>query len=109
MRPRDTLAANLKALMQQHANLNTLPKLIQRTGMTNGTLDRIRRAAVSVGVDELEKLAQAFELQPWQLLVEGLDPGNPPVLAQQSVSERELYARLRSAAEAVAQLNKPNS
>lgn len=95
--------------MDAHADLNTLPKLIKRTGMTNGTLDRIRRAAVSVGVDELQKLATAFDLQPWQLLVDGLDPNNPPVLAQQSAKERELYTRLRNAAEAVTRLDKPST
>lgn len=68
MRPRDTLAANLRALMATHPDLDTLPKVTARSGVTNGTLDRIRRAVVSTRVDELEKLGRAFGLEAWELL-----------------------------------------
>lgn len=67
-RPRDILAANLKLLMAQHPELDTLPKLTAASGVSNGTLDRIRRARVSTRVDELGKLGQAFGLEPWRLL-----------------------------------------
>jgi hypothetical protein len=68
-RPRDILACNLRLLMQRHPELNTLPKLTARSGVSNGTLDRIRRGAVATRVDELEPLARAFGLQPWELLL----------------------------------------
>lgn len=68
-RPRDILAANLRRLMRQHPELNTLPKITARCGVTNGTLDRIRRGVVATRVDELAPLARAFGVQPWQLLV----------------------------------------
>ena len=68
MRPRDILAANLRALMATHPDLDTLPKITARSGVTNGTLDRIRRAVVSTRVDELEKLGRAFGVEPWELL-----------------------------------------
>jgi transcriptional regulator with XRE-family HTH domain len=68
MRPRDILAANLRALMATHPDLDTLPKITARSGVTNGTLDRIRRAVVSTRVDELEKLGRAFGIEPWELL-----------------------------------------
>jgi len=68
-RPRDILAGNLKLLMQRHPELNTLAKLKARCGVSNGTLDRIRRATVATRVDELEPLAAAFGLQAWELLV----------------------------------------
>jgi transcriptional regulator with XRE-family HTH domain len=109
MRTRDILAANLKLLMEHHQELRTLKQLVKASGMTNGTLDRIRRAATSVGVDELKPLAEVFDLQPWQLLVEGLDPKDPPVLAQQSERERELYSRLRSVAEDLMNYGKPKT
>lgn len=38
-------------------------------GMTNGTIDRIRRADVNAGIDHLEPLAQALGVEPWELLV----------------------------------------
>jgi transcriptional regulator with XRE-family HTH domain len=54
--------------MAAHPELNTLPKITARSGVTNGTLDRIRRAVVSTRVDELEKLGKAFGLEAWELL-----------------------------------------
>jgi transcriptional regulator with XRE-family HTH domain len=68
MRPRDILANNLRALMASRADLDTLPKITARSGVTNGTLDRIRRAVVATRVDELERLGKAFNLEPWELL-----------------------------------------
>ena len=67
--PRHILAANLRRLMSQHPALDTLPKLTEASGVSNGTLDRIRRAAVATRVDELGRLATAFGVEPWQLLV----------------------------------------
>lgn len=69
MTPRQILAANLRRLMSERPDLNTLPKLTAASGCSNGTLDRIRRCAVATRVDELERLARAFGVQPWQLLV----------------------------------------
>ena len=68
MRPRDMLATNLRALMAARPDLDTLPKITARSGVTNGTLDRIRRAVVSTRVDELERLGRAFGLDAWELL-----------------------------------------
>ena len=68
MRPRDTLSNNLRALMAAHPDLDTLPKITARSGVSNGTLDRIRRAVVSTRVDELEKLGRAFGIEAWELL-----------------------------------------
>jgi hypothetical protein len=68
MRPRDILASNLRALMAERPALNTLSKITTACGISNGTVDRIRRAAVSTRIDELEALGRAFGLQPWELL-----------------------------------------
>jgi transcriptional regulator with XRE-family HTH domain len=68
MRPRDILAKNLRAMMAAHPDLDTLPKITAASGVSNGTLDRIRRAAVSTRVDELERLGRAFGVEPWELL-----------------------------------------
>ena len=68
MRPRDTLSNNLRALMAARPDLDTLPKITARSGVSNGTLDRIRRAVASTRVDELEKLGRAFGVEAWELL-----------------------------------------
>lgn len=67
-RPRHVLAANLRALMGANPELGTLPKLTARSGVSNGTLDRIRRAAVATRVDELARLGRAFGIEAWELL-----------------------------------------
>ncbi len=68
MRPRDILAGNLRALMAARLDLATLPKITAACGVSNGTLDRIRRAAVSTRIDELERLGQAFGVEAWEML-----------------------------------------
>lgn len=74
MRPREILAANLKALMAASASLSTFPDIIKASNgrITNGTLDRIRREESAAGVDTLEPIATVFGLEPWHLLVPGL-------------------------------------
>ena len=69
-----------------------MPKITARSGVTNGTLDRIRRAVVSTRVDELEKLARAFGVEPWELL-------RPHGHAKLSPLALMLAARLDQAAE----------
>ena len=54
--------------MAARPDLGTLPKVTARSGVSNGTLDRIRRAVAATGVDELEKLGRAFGVEPWELL-----------------------------------------
>jgi hypothetical protein len=69
------MSANLKLLMAARPGLDTLPKITAKTAgrLSNGKLDRIRRAAVATDIDSVEQLAQAFGLEPWQLLHEALD------------------------------------
>lgn len=47
-------------------------------------------APYSPTIDLLAAVAAALDLQPWQLLVKGMDPDNPPVLTL-TESERKLY------------------
>ncbi len=72
MRPRDILANNLRALMAARPDLGTLPKVTAACGVSNGTLDRIRRAAVSTGIDELERWAV-----PWRAALGVAAPAGP--------------------------------
>lgn len=72
MGPRDVLATNLKKLMATAPGRSTLPEIVKAGGGSNGTLDRIRRKKVAPTIDKLEPLANAFGLEPWQLLVPSL-------------------------------------
>lgn len=95
MRPRDLLATNLRALMAVHPALNTLPKITAASGVSNGTLDRARRAAVAIRIDELESLAGAFGLEAWQLLLPDLDPKQPQTVHRPTEQEAALYRRIQ--------------
>lgn len=71
MRPRDVLATNLRKLMAAASGLSRLPDLVAASdgALTNGTLDRVRRATHATNIDTLEQLAEVFGVEPWQLLV----------------------------------------
>ena len=90
------LAANINTLMEANVALESNPKLAKRAQIGIGSVARIRNAQTDITLDTLTKLADAFDLQPWQLLVPGLDPKNFPVLRNLSPQEAELYDRLRN-------------
>ena len=92
----EILAANLNALMRSRPDLDTSLKLAKAAGVGNGTIGRIRNGEVACGIDTVSAIAEKFGLEPWQLLVQDLEPGNPPVLKHPGVKERELYARLEA-------------
>ena len=91
---RDILAANLKALMAAHPRLNTLTKITAAGGPPNGVLDRIRRADSACRIDSLTQLARVFGLEPWQILVPGLDPHRLPQLEMGPDKAHELREHL---------------
>lgn len=97
-RARQTLSTNLKRLMECHADLNTFPKIIKKCGISNGTLDRIRRCEVGASIDQLDLLAKAFEMEVWQLLVPNLEPANPPMLASVSEAQKAMLEKIKLAA-----------
>lgn len=97
---RITVAENLNALMAHHLDLDSNPKLSKKSKVGLGTVSRMRTAKVDVTIDTLEKVAFAFDLQAWQLLVPDLSPQDPPMLRDIPPAEQELYRRLRAAIKA---------
>lgn len=101
--PAAVLHANVEALLAHHTG--TKPdgsvvwhRLVSQYHIANGTAQRIKESNTSIGIDMVAKVAKAFGLEAWQLLVPGLDPTNLPVFAMTEV-ERRLYANLRKAVE----------
>jgi hypothetical protein len=99
MDPRDILSDNIKSLMHHHgiASQNALSKLAKIDQTTIGRMLAKRHAAQ---VDKIQAIARVFDLDTWQMLVPHLDPSNPPV-SQITAIEKDLYDRLRQAAEAI--------
>jgi len=93
--PKTVLRQNLKALMDKNAESQTA--LGRRAKVGQATVGRILSSkGEDSGVETVAKLAKAYGLEAWQLLVAGMDPSNPPVLQPVSKEERALYDRLRA-------------
>lgn len=90
----DILAENVEKLMSAHIDLNSQAKLGKKSGVGQRTVGRILNKEGFPTADKLAKIAAAFELMPWQLLVPDLDPANTPLLKEQSPKEREFYKRI---------------
>ena len=102
-----TLWQNVSALMAKHYGGENLARLSRDCGIGLGTAARIKKQQTSVGIDVLHRIASHFGLAPWQVLVPGLDPANPPTLQPVSSQERMLYERIMSAAKLIAQEGVP--
>lgn len=92
------LGKNLTTLMAAHKDLNSNPKLAKKTKLSGSTISRMRNGQVDANLDTLERLSQAFHVEPWQLLVPNVEAGNLPVLMPISEAERKLHDRLRELA-----------
>lgn len=102
--PRAVLRINLKALMGAGGPASQM-ELARKSGVGQATIGRILSPeGVDAGIETVEKIAKAYGMQGWQLLVAGMDPTNPPVLQPVSKAERALYERLRAAADEIAKL-----
>jgi hypothetical protein len=98
------LAANVRALMLAHADLNTQMKVAEATRRASRgptidqtTVGRILAAKHKAQLDTVEVLAEVFGVEPYQLLVPGLDAKNPQVLRSLSPAEERLYKALEEA------------
>lgn len=89
----NALSENLKALMAHDPELTTEPKVAKAAGVDQKTVWRMIKKSNSSTLDKIAKVAAAFDLQAWQLLVPGLEPENPPVVVTRL--ESDFFARLR--------------
>lgn len=68
-----TLWENVRALMVLKYGKENLNALARDAKIGPGSATRIKEAKTSVGVDIVEKVAEAFKVEPWQLLAPGMD------------------------------------
>lgn len=55
---------------------HTVKSFAKASGQSTGTIDRAKRAEVSIGLDKLEGIAKALGMRPWELLRE-IDKAKP--------------------------------
>ena len=96
------LAANVRALMQANPSLKTqgaVADATRRAGLAidQKTVGRVLKASHAVQLDTVQALAAAFGVEPYQLLIPGLDPKNPQILRALSKAEENLYKALEAA------------
>lgn len=101
MDPVRTLAANLKALMEHH-KIESQGALGKLAGVSQSTVGRMLAGDHASQIDRVQKVAAAFELSAWQLLVPGLEPTNLPTYLTER--ERDLFQKWKSAAADLARL-----
>jgi transcriptional regulator with XRE-family HTH domain len=94
---KQVLWRSVSALMQKHYGEENLSRLARECKFGPGTATRLKEATTSVGLDIIDKIARAFHVEPWELLVPTFDPGDRPTLQPLSEQERKLYARLAEA------------
>lgn len=63
-------------------------------GLDVRLIDRMTKSSNSVTLDKLQEVADACGLKPWHLLVEDLDPRQPPD-SPITPDERQMLRRLR--------------
>lgn len=89
MRPSEILAANLNKLMKATPRLETNLKIVQVScgRLSNGKIGRVRLGG-KTDIETIGEIAEVFGLQPWQLLVEDINPAAPPALADEKLLDQ---------------------
>ena len=82
------LADNLQRSIGPGRRFATILELESKSKVGKSTIDRIRKGETSAGIENLEAIAHAYGLEPWQLLVAGFDPNNPPKLRGDGLDSR---------------------
>ena len=95
------LAANLERLMKAHPELDSNPTLGKKAGLSPSAVSRLRNGH-NATLDTLERLAAAFKVELYQLLIPNLDATNPQTAHRVSEQEQALYDRIKEAAKALA-------
>lgn len=89
---------NVKSLVK--ARDKDLDAACTRLGIKKTQLKRVITGKHAVTMSTLQRIAIAYDVEPYQLLVPGLDVKNPQVLKVLSLEEQKLYKALEEAMDA---------
>lgn len=81
------------------AEKRSVKAMAKDTGLSTGTIDRIRGGENAISIDKLEGLARGFGLKPWELLreLEGEAPKKPRKEGDLSASDPDTVGSLSAA------------
>jgi len=89
------IGANVKALVQTRDK--DFDAACKRLGMKETQLKRVIAGKHAVTMTTVQRIAESYDVEPYQLLVPGLDAKNPQVLRALSPEEENLYKALEAA------------
>lgn len=94
----EVLAENIVRFQASDPAIDNDGKIAARSKgeISKSSVQRWRTKESKPTLDNVASLARAMGVLPWQLLVPGVDPKNPPHISIVA-EERELYARLERA------------
>jgi transcriptional regulator with XRE-family HTH domain len=81
----EALADNVKRRMAESGLSG--PTIYAKTGVSVGTLSRITNEGVATGIDNVERLAEIFGCEPWELLVPD-DETREAIIAVRAIQRR---------------------
>lgn len=82
----ETLSLTLRRLVGEGKRYPKLEALAAKSGVGKSTIARARNGENALRIDNLEDIARAFNLEPWQMLVDGVDPTDPPKLRDEGAT-----------------------
>lgn len=68
--------------------------VFSRPPVAQSTIGRVLAGARAPDLDTVSAICKAVDFPPWQLLVSGFDPANPPIVPKMTKEEAALYDRL---------------
>lgn len=89
------IAENLRHLLDHRAL--GVPAAAKLLGVKPFQVRRLLTGEHAMTIRTLDLLARKFGFEPYQLLIPGLNPGNPQILRALSPSEERLYQALDEA------------
>lgn len=97
------IAENIRALMQSGRGGLRTQEAVAKAARAAGfpidqkSISRALNATNALQVNTIQAIAAAFDVEPYQLLIPGLDPRNPQILRTLSPVEERLYKALEDA------------
>lgn len=96
MKNLDIVVSNLRAL--ESASRLSETQFAARCKLHQRTYNRIVNKETIPKIDILELIAEANDLELWQLFIKDLDVTNPPILERDSKKQKEFYEKIKTLA-----------
>lgn len=88
---RKTVQVNVRKMLIHRYGEKTHREWVDLSKISQGTLGRALNADTGLTLETLETVASSLDLSPYQLLVDIVDPANPPIIPGATSDERKLW------------------